>query len=139
MKVVLDTNVLVAAFIARGACSDLFAHLLRTHRIVTGSFIIAELESVLSSRFTFDESDVDEVVLLVRHQALCMEDVGPLPQPACRDRTDDNILAIALASQADCIVTGDKDLLVLGEYAGIPIITPADFWRFEKGLLGKSG
>ncbi len=42
----------------------------------------------------------------------------------CRDADDDAILATAVAARADLLVTGDKDLLVLGSYNGIPIVTP---------------
>ena len=40
MKIVLDTNVLIAAFIARGVCSDLLEHCARQHTLVTSEFIL---------------------------------------------------------------------------------------------------
>ena len=42
-----------------------------------------------------------------------------------RDPDDDSVIAAAVAAQAAWIVTGDQDLLVLGSYEGIAIITPA--------------
>ena len=45
-----------------------------------------------------------------------------LLQPVCRDADDDEVLAVAIASQADCIITGDDDLLSLKSYQGIPIM-----------------
>jgi predicted nucleic acid-binding protein len=48
-----------------------------------------------------------------------------LPQPVCRDPDDDAVLALALATQADLIVSGDDDLLALGQFQGIPIVAPA--------------
>ena len=45
----------------------------------------------------------------------------------CRDREDDAILACALSAEADYLVTGDTDLLELGTFKGIKIITPRDF------------
>lgn len=45
----------------------------------------------------------------------------------CRDVRDDKLLALALDGNADLIVTGDKDLLVLNSFEGIPIITPLDY------------
>jgi uncharacterized protein len=47
----------------------------------------------------------------------------PLPSPVCRDPDDDDVLARALAASVDAIVSGDKDLLVLGSFKAIPIIT----------------
>jgi putative PIN family toxin of toxin-antitoxin system len=49
------------------------------------------------------------------------------PVIACRDPKDDKFLALALSIKADCIITGDKDLLVLHPFREIPILTPADF------------
>ena len=45
----------------------------------------------------------------------------------CRDPKDDKYLELAAASKASCIITGDKDLLVLHPFEGIPILTPFDF------------
>jgi putative PIN family toxin of toxin-antitoxin system len=46
---------------------------------------------------------------------------------ACRDPDDDKLLEIAVLGQADCIVTGDQDLLVLDPFRGLRIFTPAAF------------
>ncbi|MFT3779848.1 MAG: putative toxin-antitoxin system toxin component, PIN family [Ottowia sp.] len=48
----------------------------------------------------------------------------PIP-PTCRDPDDDAVLACALAADADFIVSGDKDLLTLGHFQRIPIVTAA--------------
>ena len=45
---------------------------------------------------------------------------------------DDQILATAVAAKAACIVTGDKDLLVLQRYLGIEILSPSEFADFEE-------
>lgn len=52
-------------------------------------------------------------------------DPPSLAQPVCRDKDDDAVLALALASQADMVVSGDDDLLVLQSFEGVPILTPA--------------
>lgn len=49
----------------------------------------------------------------------------PLSVPVCRDPDDDHVLACALAAQATVIVSGDKDLLDLQPYKGIPILPAA--------------
>jgi putative PIN family toxin of toxin-antitoxin system len=48
---------------------------------------------------------------------------------ACRDPNDDKFLELAMNGQADLIVTGDADLLVLNPFRGIPIVSPATFVR----------
>jgi putative PIN family toxin of toxin-antitoxin system len=50
-----------------------------------------------------------------------------VPVVACRDPKDDKFLALALAIQADCIITGDEDLLVLHPFREIPILSAGNF------------
>lgn len=132
MRVLLDTNVLIAAFIARGACAHLMQHAIRHHRILTTAFILAEVEEKLSCKFRYSPTEVRDVCgFLALNCELVVH--GSPEEARCRDSDDDNVLAGALAGDADCIVTGDKDLLVLGKVRGIEILAPADFWRFECG------
>ncbi len=46
---------------------------------------------------------------------------------ACRDPTDDKFLELAINGRADVVITGDRDLLVLHPFRGIPIVSPATF------------
>jgi uncharacterized protein len=48
---------------------------------------------------------------------------------ACRDPTDDKFLELAVCGHADFILAGDKDLLVLNPFRGIPIVAPITFVR----------
>jgi putative PIN family toxin of toxin-antitoxin system len=45
----------------------------------------------------------------------------------CRDPKDNKFLELAIAGNAECIVTGDKDLLELNPFRNIQIITPKEF------------
>ena len=45
----------------------------------------------------------------------------------CRDPKDNKFLELAVSAGAKCIITGDKDLLVLNPFEGIPILSAADF------------
>jgi putative PIN family toxin of toxin-antitoxin system len=51
----------------------------------------------------------------------------------CRDPSDDEILALAVGTAADYIITGDKDLLDLKGYQTIKILSPRQFWTIAKG------
>ena len=130
MKLVLDTNVLIAALIARGVCADLLEHCVLSHTIVASEFIIDELRRHLLGKFKYTDEDANEAIALLESQ---MEIVTPksLDQPVCRDPDDDQILATAIAARVKCIITGDKDLLVLQRYEGIQIVSPSDFVDFE--------
>jgi putative PIN family toxin of toxin-antitoxin system len=48
----------------------------------------------------------------------------------CRDPKDNKFLDLALCGKASCIISGDKDFLVLHPFQGIPILTPRQFLKF---------
>ncbi len=66
--------------------------------------------------------------LMLTQVRLLAEIVDPplLPEPVGRDPDDDAVLALAAAARPDLIITGDKDLLVLGAHACIPIVSAAE-------------
>ena len=53
MKLVLDTNVLIAAFISRGVCNELLEHCVVNHDVVLSQFIFGELKEKLEGKFKF--------------------------------------------------------------------------------------
>jgi putative PIN family toxin of toxin-antitoxin system len=130
MRILLDTNVLISAFIADGTCADLLEHCARCHALVTSAFILAEFREKLTDKFGFSQREVREAVALLLSR-MCVVAPKPLDARVCRDQDDDNVLAAALAGQCDCIVTGDRDLLDLAAFRGIPVVSPGDFWRLE--------
>lgn len=135
MTVTLDTNVFVAAFISRGVCHDLFEHLIRHHQVVSSEFILSEFRRVLLDKIRIPSFKVDTAEKLIRDRAKLMPD-APLDESVSRDPDDDWILSIAASSESDCLVTGDDDLLSLGNFRGIPILRPSDFWEFEARTTG---
>jgi len=129
---VLDTNVLIAAFISRGACAALFERCALEHEIACSEVILGELRQHLTRKFQYSGEEADQVAEIVRSVSRMVDPVT-LDSPACRDPDDDLILATAVAARASCLVTGDKDLLVLERYEGIEIIRPNQFADFEAG------
>ena len=131
MRVVLDTNVLIAAFIARGVCAELLEHCVLHHVVVLSDQILDELREHLVGKFKYDQQHADDAMNLLRSQ---MEIITPQPlkQFVCRDPDDDWVLATAISGSAACVVTGDKDLLVLESHEGIAIVTPSQFADFEE-------
>lgn len=125
MRVVLDTNVLVASIVADGLCRDLVRVRVRSHTIITSKPLLDELRRTLRVKF---KADPDKLPLLsaLHEQA---EIVAPalLGERVCRDKDDDVVLATALAGKAEIIVTGDDDLLVLKRFRGIRILSPRQF------------
>ena len=130
MRVVLDTNVLVAAFIAHGICADVFERVIADHELVLSPHILGEFERVMTTKLGFDQTRVERALALFRRVGLVMS-TKPLEEPVCRDRDDDAVLALARSSNAACLVTGDDDLLILERFERIPIISPRAFLTFE--------
>ncbi|MGA2799567.1 MAG: putative toxin-antitoxin system toxin component, PIN family, partial [Thermoguttaceae bacterium] len=65
MKVVLDTNVLIAALITRGVCRDLLEHCIQRHQVIVSDFILNELHENLQNKFQFDSNEINEVIALL--------------------------------------------------------------------------
>ena len=135
MRIVFDTNVLIAALItAEGVCSDLVKRCTLVHTPITSEFILSELREKLTERFNKKPSDIDDALALLRERFVIVEPIT-LKEPVCRDPDDDTVLGTALAGEAQCIITGDKDLLSLGQYAGIDILRPNAFAEYERKLI----
>jgi len=132
LRVVLDTNVLIAAFVARGHCHELLEHASRAHRLFSSEAILAELDAKLTGKLGVPADKARRALELLRSR-MTVVDVVPLDVPVCRDPDDDRVLATAVAARADCLITGDADLLVLERYQDVPILRPAEFWAFEAG------
>ena len=132
MRAVIDTGVMVSALIRRAGTTGAVLRALREGRftIIYTTEILVEIIEVLGRekmrvKYHIEPEDVSALVNLVRLRG---ELVVPTQSVrACRDPHDDKFLEAALAAQADCIVSGDADLLDMGAYHGIPIQRPAAF------------
>lgn len=128
--VVLDTNVVIAAFAARGLCESLFELCLESHDLVVSKFLFNELEEKLTKKLKIPKARVSEVLELY---ARCSRMVvpGEVSNEACRDPEDLLVLGTCSASGADYLVTGDKDLLVLGSFGATGIVSPRSFYDLQ--------
>lgn len=132
-RALLDTNVIVSGLIAgTGAPRRILeAWRRREFDLVISPMILEEVARVLAlpriaRRYRLTPQDAAEVSRLLRTRALLVTTLPPIP-PTARDPADDHVLAAAQAGHADCIVSGDGDLLALGRHAGLPILSPAAF------------
>jgi putative PIN family toxin of toxin-antitoxin system len=128
-RVVLDTNVLISA--ALSGLGKPFAALVWVRRnatLVASAPLVTEVSTRLArprlAAFV-DPAEAAEFVDALADQAEMVEIPGTLR--ACRDPDDDMVLETAMSGRANCVVTGDKDLLVLDPFRGIRILTPAAF------------
>ena len=126
-RVVLDTNVWVSAFLYGGKPAELIHLAFRNEiLVVTSPALKAELERVLIEKFRFPRVIVESI--LAELSAL-----SSLSYPAEKlsvvidDPADDRVLECAANAKADAIVSGDKHLLNIKIFRGIPILSPNDF------------
>jgi putative PIN family toxin of toxin-antitoxin system len=122
VRLVLDTNVLIAAVVADGLCRDLVRRRLENHSVITSRTLLNELREKLEEKFVVKAKDIP--FLSVYEARAELVEPAPLDANLCRDPDDVAVLATAIAGKADFIITGDQDLLVLSQHEGIPIVTP---------------
>jgi len=126
MKIILDANVVVAAFASRGLCESIFELCLSEHELILCEDLLTEIDKNLRIKIKLPSKMVDTIKELLKEHSVIL-DPTPLPKNACRDPDDIKVLGLAIASGADYIVTGDKDLLILKHFQKIPILSPRAF------------
>ena len=126
MNIVIDSNVYISAFATHGICHLLLENCIVNHKIFTSEFILREVKEKLTGKIKLPADTVGEIIDYLRGQAVL---ATPLIKVSgiSRDPDDDNIIALAVTVKADYIVSGDKDLLDLGNYQSILIVSPKKF------------
>ncbi|MCY4362993.1 MAG: putative toxin-antitoxin system toxin component, PIN family [Gammaproteobacteria bacterium] len=128
MRVLLDTNVLVAAFTTRGLCRDVLQIVLAEHQFLVAEMVLTELERVLEDKLRMPTHQVKEVIAFVSEYAEIVAPVAPATWPE-RDPDDQWVAAAALDGAADILVTGDKDLLDAAHGTRLRIVPPRGLWE----------
>ena len=134
MKVLFDANVWLAAQVSKGTCEELVQTAPGKVEILICPDILLDLEEKLRGKFQRPEAEVIKALGHI-HAATSFEEDSTLETPVCRDPDDDVLLATAREHGCGYLVTGDKDLLVLGEFEGVRIVSPRVFldWLRAQG------
>ncbi|MFY9271235.1 MAG: putative toxin-antitoxin system toxin component, PIN family [Candidatus Manganitrophaceae bacterium] len=128
MRIVLDTNVIVAAFAGRGLCAEVFEVSITGHTLVISEHILAEVSGALIKKVKLPKQIAQSVIDYLRDAAEIVEP-DLIDSSECRDKDDLAVIGTATRGDASFIVTGDTDLLTLKNCRGIDIITPREFWN----------
>lgn len=133
MRVLIDTNILVSYLLKHGSESATrsvaSAAILGDFTMLLPEDLLGELVSrvsrkpYLANRVT--TADLEALVGILLDVAEVVPAITSQIPAVCRDPKDDYLLAHALVGQADYLVTGDRDLLALGEVEGMRIVTAA--------------
>jgi putative PIN family toxin of toxin-antitoxin system len=131
---VLDSTILVSAFLTPGGAADALINQAKAGRI-TGAVaeeILGETARVLLTaerirqRYPYTDADGQDYLQSIRQAALIVSDL-PSVSGIVRDPDDDIVLACAVAAETSHVVTRDDDLLSLGIYEGVLMVTPEAF------------
>jgi putative PIN family toxin of toxin-antitoxin system len=134
IRAVVDTSILIRALIKpQGTVGPVLQGLRNgDYQLLYSDLLLAELADVLArprlrAKYGLTAEDVATVLSLI---LLRGEPIVPVHRiDICRDPADNMVLEAAVAGQADAIVSGDKDLLTLDPFEGIPILSAAAFLR----------
>ncbi len=134
LRVVLDTNVLVSGLAYPGSVPGRIVGAWRRGGldVVLSKYILDEMVRVLPKLSSNKRSpaEIRDLADSFLFTAEIFEPSGEM-DATLRDKADQPVLGTLLAAKADCLITGDKDLLALaGKY---PIVTPAVFWERHGG------
>ena len=142
LHVVLDSVIAVSAFLTDGLTADLVSQCHGNVNLYTAEEILQEIRHVLlekphiRNRYTYSS---DTVEVFIGYLTDISTVVTQLPEIRVieRDPKDDMIIACAVAASANYIISRDRDLLDLGNYQQIQIVTPKEFMqilRLEAGI-----
>lgn len=128
IRIVIDTNALISALLFGGNPEMVLERALSGHvSVVASREILDEVEGVLcGKKFRYPWETARSIVREL--EAMC-EIVTPTRKMAVvkADPYDNMILECAVEAKADYVVSGDSHLLGLGQFEGIPILSPAQF------------
>ena len=131
MKVVLDTNVIIASFASRGLCHSVFELCLDRFEIIISSHLIDEVQTKLSKKLKLPPELIRDVIDFLSENATLIG-VDEAPPDICKDPEDAKLLALAQKSGAPYLITGDKDLLAIKKYTSSKSLSPRQFWETVK-------
>ncbi|MBI4147714.1 putative toxin-antitoxin system toxin component, PIN family [Candidatus Woesearchaeota archaeon] len=134
MKIVADTNLLIASIFWSGAPYKVVLQAVDGKlKIITSQHILNEVRKVLQDPkegFQLSEQEIDDIINGILLYAEIVNTDARID--VVRDPKDNHIITCAMAAKAVYIITRDKDLLSLKEYAEIKIITPEEFMAIFK-------
>ena len=127
MRLFLDSNVLVSGIVFSGTERWILLATFRgEHTFVISQDVQREVLEVIQQKFPRRREEAKEVLALLRVEIVPggAYERHSRDFPGLRDPKDAHVLAAAIVSRCDAVVTGDRDLVVLGEVEGVKILRP---------------
>lgn len=138
MRIVLDTNIFIAAALKGGFSEDIIK--MATNKLVTlvcSEEILEELNRKLVDKFKWDNKDAEFYIETLKENLEIVQIKKKL-HIISQDPDDDKILECAQSGKADLIVSSDQDLVKLKSFENIAIVHPNTLhWIFPKYFKNK--
>jgi len=128
--VLLDTNVLISAFLGSGLCGEVLRTITDEHQLCVSRLVIDEYQQVLGQKFGVGKADLREVFMLVQ-QAIILPDALMGEAHAASPTNDVVILKTARDAGVDLLVTGDRGMLSLAPDFDVVAVTPRGFFQLK--------
>lgn len=129
LRAVFDTSVVVSAvLLPRSVPRQAFDRVQEQGKILISVATVDELNEVLRrqhfDKYVREAQRLEFLAALIREAELV--DVTEVVTE-CRDPKDNKFLELAVSGKATCLISGDKDLLALHPFRGIPVVAPQVF------------
>ncbi len=126
-RVVFDTNIWLSGLLFGGNAEKLLELFIVGDLVVVCSEeLVSELRRVVARKFPLFSPQLSLLEASIRKDAWLVQ-IGHQPISVCRDPDDNMILETALVGSCSHIITGDDDLLSIGEYEGVQICKASHF------------
>ena len=133
MKLVLDTNIFISAFYWGGNSQKIIDRVIEgIDELYISEEIINEISEVMARpKFKTERKTIDGYIKTIIKSGKIIKIEGKI-KGICRDKDDDDKLECAIISNADFLITGDEDILILKNYENVKIITQKEYFDIIK-------
>ena len=133
LKVVLDTNILVSAIVFGGKPRQILSLVLEQKiQAIISPVLLTELVEILTKKFLMSSNDLRLIEKQIRDKFTIVQPKKIIK--VLKDEPDNRVLEAALTGNCQCIITGDRELLVLSVFKEIKIVTAGQFLEETSSL-----
>jgi len=127
MKVMIDANIIISAILfQKSIISEVLKHIVLNNKIVFSQFTIDEIKDVFKRKFPHKVNDMEKFLEKLPYELFTLNEINLKNYPNIRDPNDIPVLANAIESKVDILITGDKDFDEL-KIKKLKIMKPSEY------------
>jgi putative PIN family toxin of toxin-antitoxin system len=106
----VDANVIISAgLFPESSIGEVLAHVVKNHKLVLCQYTLNELENVFKNKFSEKIEYLNKFIKKLKYELVDIEIIDYEKYPRIRDNDDMPLLACAIETKVDILITGDKD------------------------------